>query len=277
MNSPLLGSGLAPDLSVMTCNVRRRMDGPFVRRADRWSVRRPRLEALLRQERPAVLGAQEVLPGQAVAIRAALGASYRFVGHGRHAGARGEGCPLFYDSDRLELLDGEQVALSDRPDVPGSISWGAVIPRIAVRATLRDRATDATFLFVNTHLDVFSARARLHGAEAIHRHIAAQSLPAVVLGDLNSGPHSPPWEAFTADDTLVDAWVAAEVRGSPEWATYGGYRAPRRGRRIDAVLVSPGIRVPRIAINGHRFAGGWPSDHLPVQALLRAGEWKDES
>lgn len=266
---PLIGPTPAPELHTMTLNVRRRMEGRLVRKADRWSIRRPRLAALLQQERPTILGTQEALPDQASAIRDALGPTYRFVGHGRQAGARGEGCPLFYDTERLTLLGARQVALSDRPDAPGSTSWGAVIPRVAVYATFRDRVTGAELLVVNTHLDVFSARARVRAAETIRREIAAQARPAVVLGDLNAAPHTPPWDALTAETTLVDAWTTADARLSPEWATYGGYRDPRPGRRIDAILVSPAVPVPRIVINSRSFAGGWPSDHLPVQAVLR--------
>lgn len=269
MTAPLIGPTDAPELHVMTFNVRRRIDGRLVRASDRWSIRRPRLESLLRAERPSVLGAQEVLPDQATAMRDALGATYRFVGHGRQAGSRGEACPLFYDSRRLELREWSQTALSDRPEVPGSISWGNVIPRVAVQASLRDRRTGIDFLVVNTHLDVFSARSRLRAAEEIRHSIAAQPLPSVLLGDLNAGPTAPPWEALTSANTLVDAWATADTRLSPEWATYGGYRAPRPGKRIDAILVSPGVRVARIAINAARYGGGWPSDHFPVQAVLR--------
>lgn len=267
--SALIGPVPAPDLHVMTLNVRRRITGPTWPPADRWIVRRPRVAALLRTERPVVLGTQEVMPDQAIAIRDALGASHRFVGHGRQAGRRGEACPVFYDDERLELLDWAQTALSDRPDDPGSTSWGNVIPRVLVRARFRDRATSREFLVVNTHLDVFSARARRRAAEAIRGVVTGQSLPVVLLGDLNAGPSSPPWNALLADDALRDAWTTAESLLSPEWRTYGRYRAPRPGRRIDAILVSPGVQVLRAAINAHRIAGGWPSDHLPVQAVVR--------
>lgn len=268
MSAPLLGPAAPPYLHVMTLNVRRRMNALTWPPADRWSVRRPRMEALLRQERPSILGAQEVLPDQAIAIRDALGSSYRFAGHGRHPGPRGEACPVFYDDARLELREWQQVALSDRPDEPGSTSWGNVIPRVFVRATFRDRMTSMEVTVVNTHLDVFSARARQRAAEELHRVAAAQLRPVVLLGDLNAGPASAPWNALLSSERLMDAWTVAEARLSPEWGTYGGYRRPRRGRRIDALLVSRGVHVRRAAINGSRLDGGWPSDHLPVQALL---------
>ena len=267
---PLIGPVSAPDLHVMTFNVRRRMPALLTRPADRWARRRPRLRAVLRAERPTLLGAQEALPDQAAAIAAALGPSHRRVGHGRDVGGSGEACPLFYDAERLELIDWQQSALSDRPDQPGSATWGNVIPRILVQAVFRDRATSAVFLAVNTHLDVFSARARLRSAQHIRRLIAAQPRPALVMGDLNAGPSSPALHDLLAEGTLVDAWTAATDRLTPEWGTHGGYRPPRPGRdRIDWIAVSPAATVVTAAVNAHPVDGGWASDHFPVQAVVR--------
>jgi endonuclease/exonuclease/phosphatase family metal-dependent hydrolase len=268
MSLTLVGPAAPPSLHVMTFNVRRRMNGVTWPPADRWSVRRPRVEALLRDERPTILGAQEVLPDQAEAIRDALGVSYRVIGYGRHPGPRGEGCPLFYDESRLELVDWRQAALSDRPDEAGSMSWGNAIPRVYVQAGFRDRMTSRRFTVVNTHLDAFSARARQRAAEELHAVISVQPTPAVLLGDLNAGPTSSPWATLLSHGVMTDAWAEADTRLSPEWGTFSGYRRPRPGRRIDAILVSPGVQVRRAAINARRIDGGWPSDHLPVQALV---------
>jgi len=255
----------------MTFNVRRRMPVTW-RTADRWRVRRDGVRALLAAERPTLLGAQEVLPDQAAFIGAALGGAYRFVGHGRRPGPRGEACPLFYDGDRLELRGWRQRALSDRPDEPGSASWGNVIPRVVVEAVFRDRSTGAEVAAFNTHLDVLSSRSRSRSAQLIRGLVARQDLPAIVTGDLNAGPGSPPLRELLGGDALVDAWTAAERRLSPEWGTFAGYRAARSGQRIDWIGVTPGVRVSRIGIEDRRFDDVWPSDHLPVQAVVRLPE-----
>lgn len=270
--TPLIGPVEAPDLHVVSYNIRRRFTGPLVRPADRWRLRRPRLTALLQAERPTLLGAQEAMPDQAAAVRDALGPRYRFVGHGRDANGRGEGCPLFFDGERLELLDWRQTALSTQPDVPGSRSWGAMLPRVLVTASFRDRATDVRFIALDTHLDVFSPRARAAGARHIRELVEDQELPAIVTGDFNARPGSAPLLELFGGDDLVDAWDAAAERETPEWDTYAGYRRPhvRRGR-IDWIGVSPDVRVLRAAIDPRPVGGGWPSDHLPVHAVVRMG------
>ncbi|MBD7956237.1 endonuclease/exonuclease/phosphatase family protein [Microbacterium sp. Sa4CUA7] len=270
MTAPLFGAVAAPDLHVMTLNVRRRMPRLLGRPADSWRIRRARVRTLLRGEHPALLGVQEALPDQADTIGTALGAEYRRIGHGRQRGPRGEACPMFFDAARLELVDWTQTALSDEPDRPGSASWGNLIPRVLVRAVLRDRATDATFAAFNTHLDVFSGRARVRGAEEIRRQVVDLRLPAVVMGDLNAGPDSPAVAGLLRDGVLVDAWRAAGERVTAEWGTYGGYREPRRERdRIDWIVVTPDVDVRSAGINAQRMLGGWPSDHLAVQTVLR--------
>lgn len=270
MTAPLIGPRAAPDLAVMSFNIRLAMEGRLVASADRWSHRLPALQELLAVERPALLGVQEALPRTAAAVRDALGDRYRLLGRGRNADGRGEGVPVLFDAERLEAESWAQRALSDLPLTAGSIGWGNLIPRVLVSVVLRDLATSARFLVVNTHLDVFSARARRRAARAIRDHVAAQPLPAIVMGDMNAATGSPAIATLLHGGRLVDSWDRAAVRLTPRWGTYGAYRAPREnGRRIDWILTTPGIDVREVAIDDRRFAGRWPSDHLPVSAVLR--------
>ncbi|WP_440710796.1 endonuclease/exonuclease/phosphatase family protein [Herbiconiux sp. YIM B11900] len=265
----LIAPVAAPDLHVATVNIRRRM-GMRPRSADRWSVRAPALATLLATERPHLIGTQEVLPDQARVLKAALGEDYRRIGYGRDADGQGEGCPIYYDGTRLELLSWSQQALSDTPDEPGSTSWGNRTPRIVVAADFRDRATQKRFLAVNTHFDNSSRRSRLRAAEAVRALVAGQGLPAVMTGDLNSGEGTTTLQVLLSLGELQDAWITAQTRLTPEWGTFPNYNRPRLGRkRIDWIVVTPDVTVERIGINTRRPGGVWPSDHLPVQAVLR--------
>jgi endonuclease/exonuclease/phosphatase family metal-dependent hydrolase len=267
---PLIGPVHPPGLHVMTFNVRRRLDAAAFSPADRWSVRAPRVRTLLRTEVPTLVGLQEALPDQASLVRDSLGPAYRLIGHGRSATGGGEGCPIVYDAGRLELLRWSQKALSDSPDVAGSRSWGNPIARVLVTALFRDRSTEQSFTAMNTHLDPLSHRSRVRSAAVIREGAADAGTPVVVTGDLNSRASSRPMSTLLEGDGLRDAWDAASARLTPEWGTYARYRAPRsKGARIDWILVSSGVTVDRTAINAGRIDGGWPSDHLPVQTVLR--------
>ena len=88
-------------------------------------------------------------------------------------------------------------------------------------------------------------------------------------GDLNAHEQSAVHRSLVVDG-LRDVWDEAEERVTPQWGTYSGYRRRRvGGRRIDHILVDDGVEVLEAGINATRFDGKAPSDHEPVQAVLR--------
>jgi endonuclease/exonuclease/phosphatase family metal-dependent hydrolase len=268
-DTPLLGPVIAPLVHVMSFNIRRRIPHLMPGSPDRWSRRRPLVSRLLKAERPTIIGVQEALPDQAGFLRHALGDEFRSIGHGRNADQRGEGCPIFYDSRRLKLLQWSQTALSDTPAIAGSSSWGNKVPRVLVDVTFQDRATGHTFRLLNTHFDHRSRTSRMHSAALVRSLVALTPLATIVTGDFNTSVGSLPFDALTAEGTLVDTWDTAIERVTDAWGTFPDYRAPRLDRkRIDWILATPGIDVSKTAINVDQFDGGWPSDHAPVQALI---------
>jgi endonuclease/exonuclease/phosphatase family metal-dependent hydrolase len=271
-DTPLIGPVAPPLIQIMTYNIRRRMTRVLPHSPDRWDRRRVLIERLLQAEQPVVLGVQEALPDQAGFVRHALGESYRSVGYGRNPNKRGEGCPLMYDTDRVELLAWRQTALSATPFEPGSTTWGNPTPRVVVAASFRERASGVEFRVLNTHFDQFSRRSRMHSADEILRLVAETSLPTVVTGDFNADDDSLVHAAIIRTGALVDTWNSAETRLTPLWGSFANYGPPQLERkRIDWILATPKVSVLRTGINVTRFDGKWPSDHAPVQAVVSFG------
>ena len=274
-SSALIGPVTAPDLHVMSFNIRRRMPHLNPRSLDRWVHRQPLLKRLLETEQPALLGAQEALFDQANFVRHALGAHYRSIGYGREANTGGEGCPIFYDARRLRVLEWQQTALSETPEVPGSTSWGNRTPRLVVDATFRDIATGVEFQAVNTHLDNRSRTSRLRSTDVLRRIVQASPLPTIMTGDFNTDAETDPFDQLTGRGLLLDTWDTAEVRLTEVWGTFPNYRPPQHEhKRIDWILATPGVTALKAAINVTRYEGGWPSDHAAVQAVLNLTEQK---
>ncbi|PVE62739.1 endonuclease/exonuclease/phosphatase family protein [Microbacterium testaceum] len=270
MSGVLFPTVRAPELHVMSFNIRRRFDRVTWPPADRWPMRKQRLRTFLSANKPHLLGAQEAMPDQARWVQDALGTQYGRVGLGRGPRRDGEGTPLFYDRDRLEVEDWRQVALSDTPELAGSTGWGNTIPRIAVIAQLRDLETGARFTFVNTHFDAFSPRARRRSAAWLHDLAAARTRPLLFTADVNAHVRSSELEAMFADGGLIDTWSVAPARRTAEWGSFNNYRRPKLGaRRIDAILASPDVGVRAVGIDPRPTGTQWPSDHLPVQAVVR--------
>lgn len=272
----LIGRVAAPDLHVMSFNIRRRF--PYVRPGspDRWSTRKPILSSILAAEQPTVLGVQEALADQAAFVADALGPRYRWVGRGRNANGTGERCAIYYDAERLELVDWTQLALSATPDEPGSRSWGNSSPRVLVTAAFTDLATGSRLLAYNTHFDHLSRRSKSESAGMIARlaataHRDEPDTAVVVTGDFNVDVSSAVHDRLTAGGVLRDTWEVAEDRLTPQWGTFPNYRRRRPGgKRIDLVLVGPGVEVLSAAINAARIDGAAASDHEPVQAVIRS-------
>lgn len=226
--------------------------------ADHWPDRVPLIEDLLRSRAPAILGVQEALPRMLPAVDQALGDGYVRLGQGRAADGKGEASCLYVERRRFVVLDHGQFALSSTPDVAGSMSWGATLPRIATWARLT--GDDGEMLMVNTHLDHRSPKARRKGAELIAEFAAQADVPVVVTGDFNVGPASKPYRALTV--ALRDTWTG------PSTPTYHGYQEPPVGERIDWVLASPQFTVVGTEIADGARDGRWPSDHAAVVADL---------
>ena len=265
----IIGPVAAPDLHVMSFNIRRRIPHILWRHPDRWVHRRGLVKHLLATEQPALLGVQEALTDQAQFVRRALGGHYRSIGYGREANRGGEGCPILYDARRLHVLEWRQTALSDTPEVPGSTSWGNRTPRVVVDVHFRDLATGIEFQAVNTHLDNRSRTSRLRSADALREIVSASPLPTIMTGDFNTDADTDPYRELTGNGLVLDAWDAASERLTDVWGTFLDYKPPHHDhKRIDWILVTPTIAVLRAAINVTPFDGGWPSDHAAVQAVV---------
>lgn len=269
VGSPAVGAVASPEVHLMTLNVRRRM-AASVSPHDRWNRRAPLVSRLLSSERPTVLGIQEALPDQAVVVADALGDRYTCVGTGRDTDRRGERCEIHIDGDRMRFLDMRVHWLSGTPDVPGSRSFGNLLPRVAVQAEVEDLEVGGRFHVIVTHLDHLSEKSRRRSARFLREIARSLDGPVVVMGDFNGGRRSGVFAELTRDDVLVDTWGAAARRLSPEWGTYSRYRAPvAGGSRLDRILVSPSVHVDAAAINAVRFDGVAASDHEPVHAVVR--------
>ena len=254
---------------------------------DAWHERRDGVTDVVRFHRPDIVAFQEVLPNQRRDLRERLSA-YTLVGRGREPGDEGESCPIGVRADRWTVVDHGTFWLSPTPDEP-STGWGAAHPRIATWARIRPAGGDAadagvSLLVANTHFDHVSSRARVESARLLDDHVPSiaaetpdeqadagdteETPPIVLVGDLNCTPGSEPHTVLT-DGAVRDAAADATVRHGPR-TSLTDYAGLIENRRIDHVLVSPGVEVEAFGTLADRDdRGRYPSDHLPVLARVR--------
>lgn len=270
-SSPALIGASRSFLHVMSFNIR--YDRPATRpdEVDYWPDRIAPLQDLLRREVPAVLGVQEALHHQLQVIQAALPPSYRMIGAGRDGGSRGEYAAIFYDAERLRLIEWDQFWLSDSPKLIGSSTWGNGVTRIVTWGRFHDSGSDREILLVNTHFDHESEHARMRSVAAVLDLVRffRPGLPTIVMGDFNSDAGSSAYRSFLDSDVLVDTWTRADERLTPAYGTFPRYGRPvDGGARIDWILTTPDVLVRQVAVNTSTLDGRYPSDHAAVQALV---------
>ncbi|MCS1407873.1 MAG: hypothetical protein M2R45_01034 [Verrucomicrobia subdivision 3 bacterium] len=226
---------------------------------------------------PDLLGAQEVLNFQADFLKENL-SGYGFHGVGRNDGvAEGEFVPIFYRLDRFELVDSGHFWLSESPNAPGSKSWDSSLARMLSWVILRDREGNGNpFVFANTHFDHHGARARLESAKMIRQRAESieGEVPVIIVGDFNTSEEGAPYAALVNAEgfdgpPFVDSYRVIYPEKSSQESSMSGWRGRREGRRIDWIIHSPKFVTLNAAINYTNEAGRYPSDHYPVQAILR--------
>lgn len=272
MPGRIFGPAENDELHVMSFNVRIISSGTPSGHPDFWPSRRRAVTEILALEQPTILGVQELMHRQLPAIQRGLPDSYRMLGQGREGGTNGELGAIFYDSARLTALASDSYWLSDTPEVAASTTWGNRTTRMVTWAHLRDRLTGAEIVVANTHLDHESESARRRSAHAIADQVYALGgdVPVIVMGDFNVPVASEPYSILTHEGGLRDAWLSAHRRVTPAVGTFPNYDEPvPDGDRIDWILASDHVEVLESAINPFRWHGRYPSDHTPVQALLR--------
>lgn len=269
---PVIGRARGELLHAMSFNVRYDREGQTrPGEPDYWPERAPLTTEFLRLEQPTILGVQEVEFNQLSAVEEGLGRHYKMVGFGRDGGAAGEYSAIFYDARRLTVKWWDQFWLSDTPKVIGSATWGNTVTRIVTWAELHDSVTGRDFLHINSHFDHQAENARVRSAQVVRDQIAETDLPVVFTADCNAAAEgSATYDVLVAEGGLQDTWLAADRQLTPYAGTFPNYGTPNPdGTRIDWILTSPGVEVRAAAINTWTRDGRYPSDHTPVQALLK--------
>jgi endonuclease/exonuclease/phosphatase family metal-dependent hydrolase len=272
-SAAVAGRADAAAVRVMTFNIR--YDNPDDG-VDAWPNRRDRVAGLIRFHGADAVGVQEAEAHQLVELDARLPGFAR-VGVGRTDGREeGEFSAILYRTARLDMLASGTFWLSPTPEVVGSKGWDAAIERVATWARFRDRATGCTYVHLNTHFDHMGERAREESARLVRQRLAtlAAGLPVVVTGDLNVAPTTAAYRIFTRDTIagafapLADAFATTRTPHYGPTATWTAFKAIEPGQRIDYVLVSPGVAVHAHGILSDRWDDRFPSDHLPVLAVV---------
>lgn len=249
--------GLA--LRVVSFNIR---NGLALDGRNSWPLRRRTAAAVIAGLDADLLGLQEVYRFQLGWLIGEL-PDLTAVGEGRGTSRwPGEHTPVLVRTERLEVEDTWTRWYGGRPDRPGARLPGAGAPRIATSATIRDRATRARFVAINTHFDEKSAERRTESARQLADWLEVVEHPVVVTGDLNAPAGSP-------ELGPLEAAGLRQALGPDAGGTSHDFTGVADRPRIDHVLVSEQWEVEAAWVSRDAPRGRLPSDHWPVVTELR--------
>lgn len=235
-----------------------------------WTVRREAVAAIISQTAPDVIGTQEGKAHQLLDLQRLL-PDYQSVGRDRRGTGFDEHCAIFYHKGRLSCVEAGDFWLSDRPDVPGSISpdWGNPLPRMVSWAVFAMSSEAKKVTIFNTHLDYNSIRARELSARLICARLGTLNLNESFLfltGDFNDNPGAGVRQAFLKPlqnrVQLLDVFGDVKLKNQLTFHDFTG----KALAAIDTIYYDSRLTRCEVNVNTSQSQGIWPSDHFPVLA-----------
>ena len=259
-------------VKVMTFNIRA---NNILDSLDSWHFRKQRVFDIFTSHSPDIIGLQEPLYSQLQQIQQAL-PQYSYYAAGRSDGMQsGESCPIFYRKDRFTLLDSGTFWFSETPDVPGTMDWGNIVPRICSWVHLLERGQNTSFYVYNLHLDSFSQNSRQKSVRLLARQVAERKTkaPFIVTGDFNMALHNPAMMYLlkvgyeTPYPKMADAWLSV-YPDQYETSTCRMFGGRLLGPQIDHIQTCEDARALEVTIDSRKVNGRYASDHFPVIAKI---------
>ncbi len=249
-------------ITVVSANVRCYTDGDKGKR--NWYCRAPYMVQTLIDTAADIIGLQECMPVHYKCVTGALKGYESFIDY-REECEDPEGCPIFYNVSKFELLKKGSFWLSETPDVV-SKGWGAACYRICSFAILKQKSDGKELAVFNTHLDHVSEEARVKGIRLILEKLNQfGGMPCIIMGDFNDYESSVTYKSATE---LFDD-VKYRTDDTDSGATYHEWGELPDYENIDYFLISKeGIEVLQYKVIRATYDGIYPSDHYPIMTKI---------
>lgn len=210
-----------------------------------------------------IIGVQEALVNQVEDLADRL-PRHDWYGVGRDDGGNaGEFAPVFYNSDKFQLIKGETLWLSSSISQPGSIGWDAHLPRIATVAILMHKESRKTLRVINTHFSHVGEEARINAAWIVRAYSTSASEDHVmVMGDFNVEEEDAVY-SILHESPLADSYHSTSMRCRKKLYTYYGFK-PDGGvkARIDYIFTDL-EKISWSCVDEQVKWGFYISDHIP--------------
>lgn len=269
----IMSTTLAQNHRIATFNIR--WDNPKDE-GNLWKDRVTQVLQLIRFHEIGIVGTQETLAHQLLAINEGLG--FASIGVGRDDGAeKGEFSPIHYDPKRYRVEKSGTFWLSSSPEVP-SKGWDAALPRICTWGKFRSSEGQYFYVF-NVHYDHIGQQAREESSKLVLakiEEINTEKLPVIWMGDFNVSPENPAYRVILEDNSWKDTRLISKLPSYGPRGTFTGFDWERLPTDIiDHIFVLGKIEVVRHGILSDNYGKKYPSDHFPVLVEFKLDERKE--
>lgn len=257
----------AQNLQVATYNIR--FDNPNDH-GNLWKDRSVHLINQIKFHQMDIVGTQEGLYHQLEEMKANLG--FPYIGVGRDKGGKeGEFSAVFYNPEKLEVLDEGTFWLSETPDAP-SKGWDAALNRVCTWGKFRTKKGKKQFYVFNIHYDHIGQKAREQSSLLVLQKIKSinkAGLPVIFMGDFNVTADNPAYLTVIQNSNFKDSRLISQTPSIGNQGTFNAYNWEKLPEGIiDHIFVSPKIKVIRHGILTDNYGMKYPSDHFPVMAEI---------
>jgi len=233
-----------------------------------WDYRKAACVAMIDSVYPDVVGMQEVTPQMDAYLEANL-TRYAHVMQGRRPGLKyDEGCPIYWRTDKYDLVKTRTFWLSPTPLVM-SKGWDANFERVATYVVLRNRESGQPLIVFNTHLDHMGVRAREESVKMIAdtlKQLGDNQLPMFVMGDMNVTPDDP----SIAPIYEYMQWSQKEAKKTTDENTFTGF--DNTGNKIIDYIFYRNACAEQFEVIKDSSRVPFLSDHRPIMATFMAQE-----
>ena len=221
------------------------------------------------QQNTDIFGCNEANAEWMTRLTARFDSTYTCVkGKNSQAGDAGDYCPIFFKTDKLELVEWGTRWLSDTPDKISKYDESHT-QRIITYAILKDKETSIKFMYVQAHLEnnesgYDSTTARKKQSAVLKSFTDAYSLPIIIGGDCNTTKMADLSPLLSGTRFENASTLAKEKKESGTWV--GSAFEAITGGVLDYFFVTEDtITVNKYEAVDNKINGKYPSDHIPVR------------
>jgi endonuclease/exonuclease/phosphatase family metal-dependent hydrolase len=259
---------------ILSCNIRVALPEDDAT-GNGWKDRKDACIKIIKNQKPDIIGMQEVLRVQAEDIEKAFPDYYVFGFEGPEMDFNKDTYNgiaknlVIFSKKRYTMTSAGNYWLSETPEIGGSLSWNTARARHVNWVRLRDNQTGKDFRVLAVHLDHKTQEARDKQAQMIIKECNQYQpeFPQILIGDFNVNEKNPVYKIIT-DAAWTDTYVA--VNGDKEpIATFHGFKGdkyPKKGSKIDFIFTKGNLKTESTSIIKDNVNGIYPSDHYFVSA-----------